>query len=372
MKHSIRCSSFLPQDFFRTFCVIVPTYNRSHFISQAVDSVLCQSYRDFFIIIVDDGSTDDTELAVRRYDDRVQYVKQQRGGPGKARNTGLNLSLNHCRYIAFLDSDDLWHKSKLELQVRIMEAIEDVGFLFSDFGVLKERGEVRHDGLKGWNQKVTDWETIFPNVKPFSSIVFQGDFLEEDFSLYWGDLYGWLLKDPYVLPSSAVIRHECVENGFRFPEGVYLYEDWDFFARIARQWPGCLMDTETTLNRGHDGDERLTRCSTLVAAESRLSMIERVWCADVGFMEVQSEIVQSVKAEQLLIMAKELFFQGESFKAQEALKKWRQLKSRKYLIKAYAILALSYVPWSEKQIKLLRKLVRIVKSFPRHVSLCLK
>lgn len=116
----------------------------------------------------------------------------------------------------------------------------------------------------------------------------------EDFAVYWGDLYTWLLKDPYVLPSSAMIRRECTEAGIRFPEGVYLYEDWDFFARIARSWEGGFMDVETTINRGHDDDVRLTRSSALKASKNRLALIERVWRKDPDFIVRNEEMVSSI------------------------------------------------------------------------------
>lgn len=101
--------------------VIIPTYNRASYLKEAIESVLAQTYKDFELIIVDDGSTDNTEEVVRSFDDeRIIYKKKQREGhPGKTRNVGLDLARGE--YIAFLDDDDLWLPEKLEEQIKALE-----------------------------------------------------------------------------------------------------------------------------------------------------------------------------------------------------------------------------------------------------------
>lgn len=124
-------------------CVIIPTYNRSHYIAGAIDSVLGQNYENLSVIVVDDGSTDETESILRSYGSRINTVKQSHGGPGKARNAGMEMALQQCSYIAFLDSDDMWRESKIKAQVEIMESLPQLGFLFSEFSVLKNNGELK-------------------------------------------------------------------------------------------------------------------------------------------------------------------------------------------------------------------------------------
>ncbi|WP_405324068.1 glycosyltransferase family 2 protein [Fibrobacter sp.] len=96
--------------------IVLPSYNRARIISNAIESILRQTYRDFELIVVDDGSTDNTEEVVRAFnDDRIVYVKQKNAGACVARNNGIA----HARgeYIAFQDSDDIWHADKLEKQI---------------------------------------------------------------------------------------------------------------------------------------------------------------------------------------------------------------------------------------------------------------
>ncbi|MBI4530243.1 MAG: glycosyltransferase family 2 protein, partial [Candidatus Latescibacteria bacterium] len=101
--------------------VIIPTYNRSRFVCEAVASALAQSQPPSEVIVIDDGSTDDTAAVLhRRYGDRIRYIQQDRRGKSAARNSGAQRATGH--YLAFLDSDDLWTPTKLERQLRLLEA----------------------------------------------------------------------------------------------------------------------------------------------------------------------------------------------------------------------------------------------------------
>jgi glycosyltransferase involved in cell wall biosynthesis len=102
---------------------IIPTYNRADTICQAVDSVLQQTYPRVEVLVVDDGSTDDTLSRLERYGDRIQVIAQANAGPGAARNRGIELS--HGEVLAFLDSDDLWFPTKIERQVALLEKVDE-------------------------------------------------------------------------------------------------------------------------------------------------------------------------------------------------------------------------------------------------------
>jgi glycosyltransferase involved in cell wall biosynthesis len=95
--------------------VIIPTFNRAQFVTEAIDSVLSQSYKDYEIIVVDDGSTDDTKGTLKRYGEKIKYIYQKNSGVSAARNTGINEAKGV--WVAFLDSDDEWIKNYLSVQV---------------------------------------------------------------------------------------------------------------------------------------------------------------------------------------------------------------------------------------------------------------
>ena len=117
--------------------VIMPAYNAEKYIADSIRSVIAQTYSDWELIVVDDGSTDTTAAVVREFvsrDSRIKYIFQENGLPGKARNTGIANSSGPL--IAFLDSDDLWIETKLERQTRVL-AENNVDVVFSDAFIFK-------------------------------------------------------------------------------------------------------------------------------------------------------------------------------------------------------------------------------------------
>lgn len=118
--------------------VVIPSYNRAHTLPETLESVLAQSYPHLEIVVVDDGSTDDTENAIAKYRDRISYVKQKNGGLAAARNAGFLKSRGE--YVAWLDSDDVWNPDKTALQVAALQQHPDNVLVASDFSAFDEDG----------------------------------------------------------------------------------------------------------------------------------------------------------------------------------------------------------------------------------------
>jgi glycosyltransferase involved in cell wall biosynthesis len=114
--------------------VIIPTYNSSRFLTEAVSSVLAQTFSDFEILVIDDGSTDETQDVMRQYGSPVRCIHQQNSGVAVARNRGITESRG--RYVAFLDADDTWLPDKLELQMNALSSDSGAGFCYSAFTVV--------------------------------------------------------------------------------------------------------------------------------------------------------------------------------------------------------------------------------------------
>ena len=112
-----------------TISVIIPSYNAGQFIAEAIQSVLDQSYRPQEIIVIDDGSTDDTRQVVARFGASVEYHYQKNSGSADARNTAIELSRGN--YIAFLDADDLWHAKKLQKQIRAFQEMPHLDMVYT-------------------------------------------------------------------------------------------------------------------------------------------------------------------------------------------------------------------------------------------------
>ena len=110
--------------------VIIPAYNASEYLSQTLESVLVQTYSDFEIILVDDGSTDETDQVIAKYSSHLNLIQQENKGLSAARNAGLNMAIGE--YLVFLDADDLLTPRKLAIQAAFLDQNPGIGIVYSD------------------------------------------------------------------------------------------------------------------------------------------------------------------------------------------------------------------------------------------------
>lgn len=219
--------------------VILPTYNRADLIGRSIQSVLAQTYRDFELIIVDDGSTDNTEEVVRTFDDRrMGYLRHPKNqGAAAARNTGIKMAGGS--YIAFQDSDDEWLPPKLEKQLALFDQDKE-----GNLGmVLCERLWV-----KGHRQLREAPRTDQLNHKKLLS--------------YLG---AYVVATPQYL-----LKRDITETELHFDENLRAYEDWDFMVRISRI---CRLDyVKEVLIRSYEqrGGHFIEAVSNSVAAREAL------------------------------------------------------------------------------------------------------
>src|SRR5689334_8831893 len=122
-----------------TVSVIIPAFNQARFLAVAIDSVLQQTYRDVEIVVVDDGSTDETRDVAARFGDRVNYVHQDNTGLPGARNRGIRESSGE--FLCFLDSDDFLHPEKIQRQVELLKEDPKLAFVYCDIITTDEAGQ---------------------------------------------------------------------------------------------------------------------------------------------------------------------------------------------------------------------------------------
>jgi len=156
-----------------TVSIILPTYNRSRFLNEAIKSVLNQTYKDYELIIIDDGSNDNTKELVKEYkDSRIVYFYQSNQGRVYARNVGIRIAKH--KIIAFIDSDDAWYKDKLKLQMKIIKN-KNLDWCFSAVD------EIYGDKMKARGGAITSSfskDVILGGVSvPMSTIVIKKKFL---------------------------------------------------------------------------------------------------------------------------------------------------------------------------------------------------
>jgi len=222
----------------RLFSVVIPTYNRRPLLARCLDSVRQASVAGTEIIVVDDGSTDDTAAYVRARVPDVRFVQQENRGVSAARNSGMRLARG--RFIAFLDSDDTWYPQKLEVLERILAEVPDsVGLAFHDM-------DKRVDGDPSGRSYMREYfGGHVPALEaPFGKegrIRFRGASIDFRF----GPLYRGLIRGNVVQPSCAVIRRSVLETLGGFREDLTVAEDSEYFLRIARQYD--VLYTPTVL-----------------------------------------------------------------------------------------------------------------------------
>ncbi len=198
------------------FSIITPTYNRSHIIGKTIESVLGQKYKDFEHIIIDDGSTDNTEEVVLSFkDDRIRYFKKENEERGIARNHGIS----HARgeYICFLDSDDIYYSNHLLEAANYLEVHTDCIFLYQPFEVMTQKGKViRKNNFSNLSVE----EIAFNNVLcPIGAFIKKETLQQHPFDVdpkftIAEDLYVWLIVsvrygiEVNTTYTSCLINHE--------------------------------------------------------------------------------------------------------------------------------------------------------------------
>jgi glycosyltransferase involved in cell wall biosynthesis len=298
--------------------VVIPTYNRAHLLPNALRSVLAATRQGDEVIVVDDGSTDDTEGALAPWRERIQYIRVPNGGAGAARNRGVRLATKPL--VAFLDSDDEWLPDKLELQRALMSARPDVLFCFSDFSMRDAAGIEHHRYLRKWPGVSADvGDMVGPGI-PYSSVAPLPK-EREDFLVHIGDLYLPLLESCLVATQSAMVRR--VEGGseLHFGENVKLCEEWWCFAALARKGRAAYMDCETFRNVGHTGDRITATESEHRMLSDRLTMTTSLWGLDQEFLRHHRSRYGAVLRSLYLRRARWLLSRGRSAEARADLRR---------------------------------------------------
>lgn len=183
--------------------VIIPTFNSAHFLPEALESIFSQTYQgDMEIIVVNDGSTDDTGKIVRSYRKELIYVEQENAGPASARNTGISYARGE--YIAFLDADDLWLPCKLEEQMNVFSLNPDVAIVYSQ---MVNFDQATHEVSSPWPSRV-----------------------------YSGRVFERLLIENFIPLPSVVIKTSVLMDVGGFDEGLITAEDTNLYLRVAKKF----------------------------------------------------------------------------------------------------------------------------------------
>ena len=230
--------------------VVIPTYNRANFIAESIQSVLDQTFTDFEIVIIDDGSTDNTREVIDSFRDRrIRYTHQENGGVGSASNRGFELSAGE--YIAFFSSDDILVEDALERGVEALDRHPEVAFSYGQIYLMDERGHVF-----GLRKPRHGHATVRPGTEEIRKAIIDGN---------------------HIPAMTIMARRNCLfEVGLYDPAFSDGSEDLDLWVRLARKYPVAYIPAPLAKYRMHSG------CMTIARAvdeelETKSRILESVF-----------------------------------------------------------------------------------------------
>ena len=205
--------------------VIIPVYNGEKYIREAIDSVLNQSYKDFEVIVIDDGSKDNTLRIIKRYNRKIRWKSQENKGQASAINEGIKMAKGE--YIAYLDADDVCLSERLKIEAKYLDEHPNVGLVYSGFYQINSTGEI---------QRVI-------RAHPHNSFL--------------------LLQKNYIGRSTVMHRKECLDKVGLFDETISGDDDWDMWIRISEQFGVGRIEKPLVKYRVHGENISLVRSKRL-------------------------------------------------------------------------------------------------------------
>ncbi|HVO69236.1 MAG TPA: glycosyltransferase [Aggregatilineaceae bacterium] len=305
--------------------IVIPAYNSAQFICEAVDSCLVQTYPNCEIIVVDDGSTDNTRaLLEARYGERIRYLSQQNAGPSAARNRGIRAARG--AFIQFCDADDQLLPAKIERCMEVFQQQPEVGVVYTRYQYVE-----------------ADGKTPAPLSDP---------------PLLSGDVFCDLLlsNGNAILTSATLVRRDALLEVGTFDERLRRTQDWDLFLRLASRYSYASIDEVLLLYRWHE--HGLTK-QAYHTAQGRLITIQKARHYPGRERCLDDEAYDRLEAGRHHVMAMVRWRMGDRGGARQSLREAIRLDPSHraarwvYLVLSYAFphRSITWVGWVYKQVK---------------------
>ena len=261
-----------------TVSVIIHTYNNEKFIAETVASVLNQTYKDYEIIVVDDGSVDGTRDVLMPYMQKIRYHYKENGGIASAKNAGIGLS--QAEFVAFLDHDDLWVPDKLQLQMEHFNENPQIGLVYAKYTSFRDGKELRTKPEKG----------------------------------YSGWIFKELLAKSFIQTSTVVVKRECLDAAGPYDETFSLGDEYDMFLRIARKFQCGFVDKGLTRYRVHDTN---ASNNDFLFDNENLGVYKKIYNNFTDLDGVEKKILRKRIARYSMKVAEGLYSQGKLEESKE-------------------------------------------------------
>jgi glycosyltransferase involved in cell wall biosynthesis len=304
--------------------IVIPAYNVSAFIIAAVQSALDQTFRELEVIVVNDGSTDETaaklaRLAELRCDPRLKIVYQENGGLSAARNVGIAEARGH--YVGFLDGDDVWREDKAAAHVALMDSDPTIGISFSDSELLEEDGTRTH--------RIQRADKLRPS------------------------LHDMILRNHVGNGSTPVVLRSCFEAVGMFREDLRSCEDYEMWCRILWKTDTIAVGLPDALTyyRMRKSSLSFDINRFVQQADLALEVIQS------SMREIPSSVLLRARAEHYRIAANKAIIAGKRTSARRLLVKVFKLRPLLFLTNLRAVATLAAVLLPETQMRRLQHFV---------------
>lgn len=207
----------------------IPIYNAAGTIADALDSLLEQSYNPIEIVVVDDGSTDNTQEVLSRYAENIRIIHKTNGGLASARNAGFSAARG--KYIAIMDSDDVCEPERIAMQVAYMESYPDVVLCSSDFSAFNQNGLISETSISRYYSQITDTPGGIAGIYPHRQEL---NLVGCNVSVFSGNVYKQMLLGSFVHPPTVLFRRSALNECGLLDDQIVNACDFDWLIRMSR------------------------------------------------------------------------------------------------------------------------------------------
>lgn len=315
--------------------VVIPCYNGERFITAALQSVYGQSFVDYEVIVIDDGSTDATRMVIAPYLNRLRYHHQENQGLAVARNVGLQLACGD--YVTFLDADDIWEPDNLRIKYEVLIRYPGIAGVFSEFSIFDVTGERHSHGTKHlfpfFSRTGRDYADIFEE----SHILLPPN---NSKTVYVGNIFESLFLGNFILPTSMVFNRALAREIGDFRSHMRTQQDYEYWLRFARRYRFAFIDHALVRYRRHP--EQLTHHSNI--ERILLAVDEIIDCYQNEFQKQgQEHIFARRKAELLSNLAIVRHRQARVGEARSFIS--QSVRWDPWYLPAYVLYCMSFIPY---------------------------
>jgi glycosyltransferase involved in cell wall biosynthesis len=263
--------------------VVVPSFNSARFVARTLEGALAQTYPRLELVVIDDGSTDDTERVLRPYLDRIVHVRQENQGLAAARNAGMARTSGEL--VAWLDADDLWIPEKIALQVAVLERHPECVLVASDFSAFDDEGYFDPSHVASYFAAIRRTPGglggIFPQREELETggMPHVGPGVPARVPVYWGDVHRTLMWGNVLLPSTVLFRRDAARRAGKLEAWFRRDADWEYLLRLAGEGGVAFVDHPLTRYR-YSPDQMSSDKHLADIALSRLLVLDSLTARD--------------------------------------------------------------------------------------------